>query len=185
MPQFTKLAIKSSFIKLLNEKPLSKITVKDIVEDCQINRNSFYYHFQDIPSLLEEIVTEQAKSIIDRYPMIDSLEECLDVALRFAMDNKRAVQHIYNSVNRDILERYMFDVCHYLVKTYLNNTLKENNIADSDREVIESYYRCLFIGFILDWLKNGMTGDIIDKFHRVCKLRQGSLELMLSRCDKK
>ena len=44
MPTFTKKAIEIALFKLLNEKPLSKITVKDIVEECGINRNSFYYH---------------------------------------------------------------------------------------------------------------------------------------------
>ena len=52
----TKRAIRASFLKLLNERPLNKITVKDIVEDCGINRNSFYYHYTDIPALAEEIV---------------------------------------------------------------------------------------------------------------------------------
>ena len=64
MANFTKRAIKSSFMKLLNEQPLSKISVRDIVEDCGINRNSFYYHFQDIPSLIEEIIKEEADKII-------------------------------------------------------------------------------------------------------------------------
>ena len=50
MPPFAKREIKNSFIKLLTERPISQITVKDIVEDCGVNRNSFYYHFQDIPS---------------------------------------------------------------------------------------------------------------------------------------
>ena len=53
MPNFTKKAIKDSMKKLLNERPLNQITVKDIVEDCGINRNSFYYHFEDMPSLIE------------------------------------------------------------------------------------------------------------------------------------
>ena len=48
MAQFTRTAIVNSFIRLLNEKPLDKITVKDIVDDCGVNRNTFYYHFQDI-----------------------------------------------------------------------------------------------------------------------------------------
>ncbi len=52
MPNFTKQAIKDSFLKLLNQQPLSKISVRSIVEDCGINRNSFYYHYQDIPALL-------------------------------------------------------------------------------------------------------------------------------------
>ena len=45
LPGFTKRAIRNSFIRLLNERPVSQITVKDIVEDCGINRNSFYYHY--------------------------------------------------------------------------------------------------------------------------------------------
>ena len=53
MPNFTKQAIKASFWKLLNQQPLSQISVRTIVEDCGINRNSFYYHFQDIPSMIE------------------------------------------------------------------------------------------------------------------------------------
>ena len=48
MLQLTKKAIVNSFIKLLNEKPLDKITVKNIAEDCGINRNTFYYHFRII-----------------------------------------------------------------------------------------------------------------------------------------
>lgn len=51
MLQLTKKAIVNSFIKLLNEKPLDKITVKNIAEDCGINRNTFYYHFSDIREL--------------------------------------------------------------------------------------------------------------------------------------
>lgn len=91
IPNFTKQAIKASFIKLLNEKPLNKISVRDIVEDCGINRNSFYYHFHDIPSLIEEIVMEEADMIIQKYPSIHSLNECVNVAFHFTLENKKAV----------------------------------------------------------------------------------------------
>ena len=65
MANLTKEAIKKSLIKLLNERPINKITVKDIVEDCGINRNSFYYHFSYIPSLIEEFVMGEANRVID------------------------------------------------------------------------------------------------------------------------
>lgn len=42
MPNFTKQAIKASFIKLLEERPNSQVSVRTICEDCGINRNSFY-----------------------------------------------------------------------------------------------------------------------------------------------
>ena len=113
MANFTKQAIKASFIKLLNEQPLNKISVRSIVEDCGINRNSFYYHFQDIPSLIGEIVKEEIDALVAKYPTINSIDECVSVALKFTLENKRAVLHIYNSVNRDIYERYLMRICEY------------------------------------------------------------------------
>ena len=56
---YTKNAIREEFIRQLNEKPLSKITVKSIVDECQINRNTFYYHYSDVYAVLEEIFEEE------------------------------------------------------------------------------------------------------------------------------
>ena len=70
MARFTKKAIRDSFVKLLNERPLSQITVRDIVEDCGVNRNTFYYYFQDIPQLLETIIKENADRIIQDNPYL-------------------------------------------------------------------------------------------------------------------
>ena len=67
MPNFTKRAIKEAFVALLDERPLNKITVKDVVEACGINRNSFYYHFQDLPALLEEIIAQQVQELIQAH----------------------------------------------------------------------------------------------------------------------
>ena len=52
MAGFTKEIIIQTLLELLNEKPLAKITVKDIVERCGVNRNTFYYHFRDIPDVM-------------------------------------------------------------------------------------------------------------------------------------
>ena len=110
VPNFTKKAIKDSMKKLLNERPLNQITVKDIVEDCGINRNSFYYHFEDMPALIEEIISEEVDNSIDEHPEIDSLEQCIEVAVEFTIRNKRAVLHIYNSANRSTCEKYLMEV---------------------------------------------------------------------------
>ena len=64
MTQFTSKAIEESFIRLLNERPLDKITIKDIVDDCGISRNTFYYHFQDITSLLEHILNADVERVL-------------------------------------------------------------------------------------------------------------------------
>ena len=120
MANFTQKAIRASFIKLLNQKPLSQITIKDIVDDCGVNRNTFYYYFQDLPDLVETITKEEAQRVIQLYPAIDSIEQCLDALIDFALENRKAVLHIYNSVNRDLYERYQWRVCRYVVEVDLD-----------------------------------------------------------------
>lgn len=184
MPNFTKNAIVTSFLKLLDERPLNKITVKDIVEDCGINRNSFYYHFQDVPSLLGEIVTGEINRIINKYPTIDNFEECLEIAVEFSLEHRRAALHIYNSVNRDVFESYLTRICEYVVATYLRGVFSERNISDEDKRIIVGFYKYEMFGQIMCWLDGGMHADIIKDNRRLCALRRGMLEEMLDRCEK-
>ena len=91
MATYTRDEIKTAFISLLDERPFSKITVKDVVLKCGINRNTFYYHYQDIPALLEEICQNQVEDIISKYPTLNSIEDCLDAAMQSVLENKRAI----------------------------------------------------------------------------------------------
>ncbi len=60
---YTKTAIKAAFIRLLNERPLNKISVKKHCGYLQYQPQYLYYHYQDIPSLLEEIIIEAANTL--------------------------------------------------------------------------------------------------------------------------
>lgn len=108
MADFTKRAIKASFLKLLDERPLSRITVKEIAADCGINRNTFYYHYEDIPALLMEIIKDNMDEILREYPAFDSFEQCVEAAIRTAINNRRVVMHIYNSINRNLYEQFIW-----------------------------------------------------------------------------
>ena len=55
MSEITKKALAESLKKLLSKNKLNKITIKEITEDCGVNRQTFYYHFKDIYDLLEWI----------------------------------------------------------------------------------------------------------------------------------
>ncbi|MEY8317037.1 TetR/AcrR family transcriptional regulator C-terminal domain-containing protein [Oscillospiraceae bacterium 50-58] len=173
MPNHTKRAIKEAFITLLNDRPLNRITVKDIVETCGINRNSFYYHYEDLPALMEEIIAGQVEELIQAHPTIDSLENCFDAALEFVLQNRRAVLHIYNSISRDVFERYLMDVCFYVVKTYVETDFAGQPVDEQDREMLIRYHKCECFGNIIDWLNGGMKDDISVYFHRIYQLKRG------------
>ena len=65
MSQTTKRALEASLKKLLLQKPLNKITINDITEDCGVNRMTFYYHFKDIYDLVDWILVEDAAKALE------------------------------------------------------------------------------------------------------------------------
>ena len=182
MTKLVNQALMQALWNMLEVKPLDKITVKDIVTACGINRNTFYYHFSDIPALIEAIVQEEAAELFQTHPTITSYEECIRLAIQEIQKNKRAVLHIYNSANRDIYEHYLMQVCQYIVETYLNTLLGDKKINRQDREIIVTVYSCQCFGLFIDWLNNNLSDEFPQRVERLCELRKGMLEEMLERC---
>lgn len=150
-----------------------------------MNRNTFYYYYQDLPALMESIVNEDAERIIREHPSIDSLDDCIHAALEFALTNRRAVLHIYNSVNRDIYEQYQWRVCEYVVSTYVDGVLGDRKLTPEDRITIVDYLKCVSFGIIIGWLETGMNPAAMDRFQRLFELKRGDLEFLIEQCNKK
>ena len=182
MSNFTKKAIQESFLKLLTERPLSKITVKDIVADCGVNRNTFYYYFEDMPKLIESIVEEDAAEIIQSYPTIEKFEDCLEAAITLALAKKRAVLHIYHSANREIYEMYLWKVCDHTVNAYVTSVLQGKSVRESDLAVVKEYLSGLAYGVFSRWLKNDMNDDIRGMLLRLTEIKKGMIEEIILRC---
>ncbi len=172
MANFTKKAIKETFIALLEEHPLSDITVKDIVKKCEINRNTFYYHYQDIPSLIEEIVKEEAEQILEKYPSVSTIVECFDALIEFASHRKRAIMHIYRSVSREVFERNLMTLTEFFVSNYVNTALINENIGTADKKTGVDYYKCVCFGLVLNWLNTGMTDEYAHEIRRIFLLKK-------------
>lgn len=179
---FTKQAIRTSFMKLLNEKPLGKISVRDIVEDCGINRNSFYYHYQDIPALISEIITGLFDRLIAAYPDVTSLVDCFNAAVDYTLKNKRAILHIYNSVSRDIFETYLMKYSEYAVTEYLSAAFSDGTVSEEDREIIIRFVKCSLFGISLDWLSSGLPEEAVGNIRRMLTVSHGMSEDIIRRC---
>ncbi len=172
MASFTKEAIKSSFLKLLNERPLSRITVRDIVEDCGINRMTFYYHFEDIPSLLHEITTENTERIIRRYPTAETFDACMDAIIGFALQNRRAVLNTFHSANREQLEHQLMQECEFAVRTYIQTVFGEVPLTEAELEAVVRFYKYECFGQIIDWIDHGMKDDIRGSLRTLSELKR-------------
>lgn len=182
MPNFTRKAIKASFMKLLSEKPLSEISVRSIVEDCGINRNSFYYHFQDIPSMIEEIIMECFDALIRKYPSIPSLSDGFHAALQFTLENKKAILHIYNSVSRDIFEIQLMRYCENLICSYLEAAFADTNVSEPDKRLITRFLKCELFGAYIDWINSGMPESLANDVDRMLEICHGLSDDIIQRC---
>ena len=178
----TKAAIKKSFLKLLNEKPISQISVRDIAEGCGFNRNTIYYHYDDIPCLVEEIVIEAADHIIAQYSDFSSLEACLEQAVEYALAHKRSVLNIYNSSNRSVYELYLMKVCGAVVEKYISTVFGNTNADPVSLETLIRFYKCESFGQIIDWLNCAMNYNLCEQSNKLCKLREGFAEILVERC---
>ena len=172
MANFTAKAIKETFIQMIEERPLSEITVKEIVKKCGINRNSFYYHYDDLPALIEEIVKEETEAIISKYPSVSSIVECFDVLTEFASHRERAIMHIFRSVNREVFERNLMGLSEYFVTEYVNTVLNDSNIAQNGKKTIITYYKSVFFGLVMEWLNNGMSREFIEEIRTIFLLKK-------------
>lgn len=185
MTTATKEAIKKTFMKLLNAKPVNKITVKEIVAECGINRNSFYYHYSDIPSLIEEILNDQADALMQESDKYDGVCEGILHAMDFALQNKSAMMHLYNSVNKELFEHYLNRISSRTVAEYFEVFFDGEQLEDEDKQAIIMYYKSLLAGFVIEWMSSGMKYDLSRQIRRLCELFEGTTAIAVSRCRKK
>lgn len=108
MAQTTKRALEASLKKLLLRKPLNKITINDITEDCGVNRMTFYYHFKDIYDLVDWILVEDAAEALEGRQNFETWSEALLDALQRIQDNRVLVLNVYRSVSREQVEQYLY-----------------------------------------------------------------------------
>ncbi len=179
--QYTKKKIREEFIKILNERPLNKITVKDIASACEINRNTFYYYYTDVYALLSELFQTELQTVTDEYNDTFSWEESFTVATKFALENKIAINHVYNSIQREELEDYIYNVSGHVMNRYVEKLSDGISASSGDKKLISSFYQCALTEMVLRWIASGMKEDPDTIVRRIGQLFDGHIALSLKR----
>ena len=179
--QVTKRALEQSLKNLLLKKPLTKITIADIADDCGINRMTFYYHFKDIYDLVEWSCLEDAKCALDEKKTYDTWQQGLLQIFEAVHENKPFIMNVYRCVHREQVEKYLEPLVDSLILGVINEESVGITVRDEDKKFIAQVYSYIFIGIMLDWIKDDMRGDpevIVDK---LATLIRGSIGSALDR----
>lgn len=156
MQKDTKTAIKETFLELLATKPFDKITVRDIVETCGINRNTFYYYYSDIYDLLEEVFKKELTELLTVHQSRTSWFKGFSRVASVAYSNKKIINNICSSRSYDYLESYMFKACNFVIVELVNSVAEGMDVPSEDIEFIASFYEHAFFGIISEWFRTGM-----------------------------
>lgn len=181
MSQVTKRALEQSLKNLLLKKPLTKITVGDITDDCGINRMTFYYHFKDIYDLVEWSCLEDAKRALDEKKTYDTWQQGLLQIFKAVQENKPFILNVYRCVHREQVEKYLQPLVDQLLLNVINEEAAGITVRDEDKQFIAQIYSYMFIGLMLDWIKDDMHEDPQQIVEKLSKLIKGSVSVALSR----
>lgn len=184
MSKFTKTAIINAFMKLLAEKSFDDISVKDIVNECGINRNTFYYHFSDIYALVDEILQNEMTKIVTEHQPYNSWNEGFLCAADFALKNKKAIFNLHNSAKSYQLQKYFQRVIYDVVANFVELEAKNINISDNDKAFVAEFYTFALQGFINKWLDYGMKEDFEDILSKTSLLFQSNIKQVLDLLNK-
>lgn len=178
----TKQAIIDSFIRLLNQRPLDQITVTDIAKECSISRRTFYHYYQDIYQLPEDLFLSETRHILKGKTDFQSWETWLLKMTTFAFLNKNAIFHIYHSVRREYLERYIFTIADKTFTDFIAMQAQGTVYRQEDIDMLAAFFTSAAVGLAFDWIRRGMQEDPKQMIRKYVALLKGTIACALSNC---
>ncbi|KAF5039484.1 hypothetical protein SDC9_48553 [bioreactor metagenome] len=156
--EMTKKLISNSFKKILSKKSFNKITVKDIVDDSQLTRQTFYYHFQDIYELLQWTYKDELGCYLNDSNN-SSLPETMKTILAYIKTNKSMFKNTIQVIGRDHFEKIIYPDMHKFSKNVLLS-FSDNKELDNDKlDFISNMFTLTLISMIIKWTDKDMKKD--------------------------
>ena len=181
MSDLTKRALEQSLKNLLLQKPLSKITISDIADDCGINRMTFYYHFKDIYDLIEWSCEEDARKALEGKKTYDTWQQGLLQIFEAVQENKVFILNVYRSISREQVENYLYKLTYQLLIGVVHEQAEGMSVREEDQDFIATVYKYAFVGLMLDWIKNDMKADPALLVDRLAAVIHGNVAAALER----
>lgn len=184
MANGTKEALATALKQMMKVKPIGKITVKDLVELCGVNRQTFYYHFDDVYDLLEWIFEEDANRVLPQKVVYEHWREDVLIFMKYLQENSSFTLNVYNSNSRVYMMRYLRDKMAECIRSFADIVSVDMNIDRQDFEFTVEFYADCAIGFISHWLDLGMQLPREVTEERVLCVMDNSVESILQRFAK-
>ena len=180
MTSHTKQLLGNTLKDLMNKKPLKKITIQELVDAANVNRQTFYYHFHDIYDLLSWIYQVEAINEIANVTYESWCEE-IKIIVNYIYENKKFCYATYRSLGKNSLDRFLLSVFDSLTEKVLADIEHSELLSPDDRLFIIRLYGHALSGSLLDWVDSKFATPPEQKTYQICYSIKGTLALMVGK----
>ncbi len=155
--RYTRKVIQDVFLELLKEKPVAKITVKEICDKAEINRGTFYKHYQDCYDLLEKIEEEGLRAFEKLLASIDAdgVQPALVAILNTLRNNRQLIQALGDLTDGQRFICRLADCCFLYMEQWLGPT-EQSGCSEIKRDAGFAFLAGGSSSVIEWWLRSGM-----------------------------
>lgn len=149
----TKKALSASLKKLMEQKTLDKISIREIIEDCGVNRKTFYYHFEDIYDLLKWIFEEEAIEIVKQYDLILNSKDAIRFVLDYVEENKLICNCAFDALGRDELKRFFQKDFLAIIDNLIKTVSEGYDVPEDYKEFLTNFYTEALASQLIDYIR--------------------------------
>ncbi len=161
LSQKTKQTLAAALKKAMEGKKLSKITVSELCAACNVNRKTFYYHFQDIYSLLQWMLEQEAIDVVKNFDLVVNTEEAIRFVMDYVDQNKHIINSAFDSMGYEEIKRFFYNDLFSVIYGAIEQGEEELQVTldPQFKDFLAAFYSEASAGLLLEWVKNRMTQD--------------------------
>ena len=174
-----KRVLASTLKEIAEKKLLSKITINDLTQACDVSRQTFYNNFKDIYDLVEWIYLKEVVTPIERGKIYDKWQDALTSIFQYISENHVFVLNTYRSFGKGFLEK----VLRQEIELFLSNQMfKKIEVTKEEAKQVEfsySFYTYALVGVGLDWIEKQMPESVEELVERIERVMLGEIISLL------
>ncbi len=157
----TKQALAGALKQAMERKPLSKITVSELIAACNVNRKTFYYHFRDIYDLLHWMLEREAVEVVKNFDLVVDTEEAIRFVMNYADENKHIINGVFDSMGYEEIQRFFYKDLFSVLYGAIEQGEAELQVTlePQFKDFLAAFYTEASAGLLIEWVKNRMTQD--------------------------
>lgn len=149
----TKARLGNALKKFMATEALDSISVIRLTKECQVNRQTFYYHFRNIYDLLTWVFLNE---VIEK-PLNDELEDGLLLALRYIKHNELLILNTLRSAAKDLVREFLFNYLYNVSLAYTTKKDQLSKLTSNERKLLARVYGAGLTSVVIAWLENEVS----------------------------